>query len=457
MAIEQRKDLEDLLVQCFESHSEGNCSSSHKPSEFDWNPSLHVKNVTRTIRTLQLDHSQRFWSLVSWIVGFMMILVIPILRLIYVKPADNEASHQISEGKHQRTRVEQQDKGDIEPTSTVPVIQLVFQPFVVVIGILISSVSFIFFSQSTRKYGIQGILYLDMAAEETVYIREEYNKFIQRGATKLLKLFTPVLVLYILQKGWFYIDVPLASLPHLNNRTANIVIISMSEGISWVYQTTTFLYACILFWKVCYLQELKMQLFKEMLLQAYDPELYYIKYTGIIKCLQSTSRRFRLFLALTGSITIFSALASMYVVVKDRHGIGILLSGELVVLNLVNLTGIGLCLHSASKVAHLHRRIVKAASSMHAKTTFATSKCYISSQWKDQSLEFEEKIQLFSQAQDAWSQRSALVNFISNNNAGISVYGFVLDRFFVHTSIASVLTTMWFIVGQSLSSSQSNM
>ncbi|XP_057838390.1 uncharacterized protein LOC131048456 isoform X3 [Cryptomeria japonica] len=381
MAIEQRKDLEDLLVQCFESHSEGNCSSSHKPSEFDWNPSLHVKNVTRTIRTLQLDHSQRFWSLVSWIVGFMMILVIPILRLIYVKPADNEASHQISEGKHQRTRVEQQDKGDIEPTSTVPVIQLVFQPFVVVIGILISSVSFIFFSQSTRKYGIQGILYLDMAAEETVYIREEYNKFIQRGATKLLKLFTPVLVLYILQKGWFYIDVPLASLPHLNNRTANIVIISMSEGISWVYQTTTFLYACILFWKVCYLQ----------------------------------------------------------------------------VLNLVNLTGIGLCLHSASKVAHLHRRIVKAASSMHAKTTFATSKCYISSQWKDQSLEFEEKIQLFSQAQDAWSQRSALVNFISNNNAGISVYGFVLDRFFVHTSIASVLTTMWFIVGQSLSSSQSNM
>lgn len=189
-----------------------------------------------------------------------------------------------------------------------------------------------------------------------------------------------------------------------------------------------------------------MKLFKDLLQQRHDPEFYFNKYTSIIKCLRSTSHRFRLFLALTGLITVFSALASMYEVVVHRHGVSIFMSGELLVLNLVNVTGIGLCLKSASKLAHLHRRIVKEASSMHAKATFAASKDSL----LHQSLEFQEKVDHFCQAQDAWSRRSALVNFLSNNSAGISVYGFVLDRFFVHTSVGAILTTVWFFLGRSL-------
>eukprot|EP01018_Ginkgo_biloba_P008123 Gb_34435 [translate_table: standard] len=72
-------------------------SSSHKTTSayVRWIPSsLHVKSFKRTIRTLQLDHSQKWWGFISWIVGFFMILVIPILRLIFVKPADDESDHQ---------------------------------------------------------------------------------------------------------------------------------------------------------------------------------------------------------------------------------------------------------------------------------------------------------------------------------------------------------------------------
>lgn len=193
-----------------------------------------------------------------------------------------------------------------------------------------------------------------------------------------------------------------------------------------------------------------MKLFKDLLLQRYDPEFYFNKYASIIKCLRSTSRRFRSFLALTGLITVFSALASMYEVVVHRSGTSIFMSGELLVLNIVNLTGIGVCLKSASKIAHLHRRIVKEASSMHAKATFAASKGHLLTLGKDQSFEFQEKVEQFCQAQDAWSRRSALVNFLTNNSAGISVYGFVLDRFFVHTSVGAILTTVWFFLGRSL-------
>uniref|UniRef100_A0A0D6R1T1 Uncharacterized protein n=1 Tax=Araucaria cunninghamii TaxID=56994 RepID=A0A0D6R1T1_ARACU len=255
------KDLEELLIE-----NQSNPKNDRLP--VSWNPSsMHVKSFKRTIRTLQLDHSQKWWGLVSWIVGFVMILVIPILRLIYVKAGDNKSNH-----------------------------QLVFQPIVVVTGILISAISFIFLSLSMRKYGVQGILFLDMAEEEPTDIREEYNKIIQ-------------------------------------------------------------------------------------------------------------------------------------------------------VLNLVNLTGLGLCLKLASKISHLHRRIVKTASSVHAKATFAAANGYALSRGSG----FQEKMERLCQAQDAWSRRAALVNFLTNNTAGISLYGFVLDRFFVHTSIGALLTTTWFLLGRSLS------
>lgn len=151
--IEETMDLEEMMLPSL--------NPSHPRPNFDWNQSsAHVKSFKITIRTLQLDHSEKWWSFASWTVGFLMILVIPILRLIFLKPADDKSNH-----------------------------QLVFQPIVVVVGILISGVSFIFLSQSMRKYGIQGILHLDIAAEETAQIREEYNKIIQRGAIQLAKLF----------------------------------------------------------------------------------------------------------------------------------------------------------------------------------------------------------------------------------------------------------------------------
>lgn len=45
---------------------------------------------------------------------------------------------------------------------------------------------------------------------------------------------------------------------------------------------------------------------------------------------------------------------------------------------------------------------------------------------------------------------SFAVNYLTHSTAGISVYGFVLDRFFVHTSFGALCTTTWFILGRSL-------
>lgn len=78
MAIEEIMDLEEMLLPSL--------NPSRPRPNFDWNQSsAHVKSFKITIRTLQLDHSEKWWSFASWTVGLLMILVIPILRLIFFK------------------------------------------------------------------------------------------------------------------------------------------------------------------------------------------------------------------------------------------------------------------------------------------------------------------------------------------------------------------------------------
>jgi len=65
---------------------------------------------------------------------------------------------------------------------------------------------------------------------------------------------------------------------------------------------------------------------------------------------------------------------------------------------------LSIAVEPTSKIAHLHRRIVKEASSMHAKATIAASNGHLLPPGEDQSFEFPKKKWSTSiQAQDAWS------------------------------------------------------
>eukprot|EP00249_Psilotum_nudum_P015082 c25157_g1_i2 orf=278-1261(+) len=264
-------------------------------------PLLHVRSFKRTIRALQLDHSQAAWSCVSWTVGLLLLVVIPVLRLCFVVPDGENPKH-----------------------------KLVFQQLVVLIGFAISSVSFLFLNQAIRRHGFRGILFLDAAEEEAVEVRKEYHSVIELCWIQLAKLFLPAFVIYFISEVWFFAAIKLVPLPLNVSRRIDLVIIASLTTISWIFRTTTYLYTCVLFSTVCALQELKMKQYRELLGRDLAPETYYSKYVRIVKGLQATSRRFRLFLALSGTITVFGALASMYKVVEaHRSGISMLMAGEI--------------------------------------------------------------------------------------------------------------------------------
>ncbi|CAM6089907.1 unnamed protein product [Calypogeia fissa] len=402
---------------------------------------VRFQSVQNTARILQLDHTQSSWSILSYVVAFLLLIVVPIFKLVFVK-ADTEMRND----------------------------QLVFQPVVIIVGVSRSVVSFVFLAYAIRIHGLNGILFLDSVAEEVAQVRKDYDTVVELGSTLLIKLFVPSFIIYMAQLTWLYSRVDFKPLPFNTSFVqVELIFTLFMTTLSWMFQTTTYLYACVLFWKVCKLQELKMRQYYEMLNQGLETEYYVMEYERIKRDLKNTSHRFRSFLAFTFFITVSGALISMYEVVDSiNDGLALCLWGELVVLTVVNLTGAWLCLRCSSKIAHLHKRIYKRAASVHAKQTLGSplttqsapltkiptivqsAPLFKISEDGGSNQAALERLENYCQRQDAWARRAAVVEYLSGGDVGISVYGFILDRFFVHTSIGALLTTTWFILGRSL-------
>ncbi|CAI5993793.1 unnamed protein product [Closterium sp. NIES-64] len=192
----------------------------------------------------------------------------------------------------------------------------------------------------------------------------------------LLWLLMPLFLLHLLHKALLFACIPLRTEPHLlppRYHVVQVALLFVLGSISWLFAASTFLFTCVLFSKACSLQELKMQGYRDVVQRCSDPAFCFFEYTRISAGLAGISRRFRLFLLLAFAITLLGALASMFHMVQYRDGptpLSFLNSGHLIVANVVALVGTGMCLRCASKLAHLHRRIVRVAAAMHAQHTF---------------------------------------------------------------------------------------
>ncbi|GBG60710.1 hypothetical protein CBR_g12448 [Chara braunii] len=409
--------------------------------ELEKNHRSSVHQIRTGLRILHLDDSRISWAFLSWTVGLLMIVVIPSLRFIFVHPLD-----------------------DKDP-STSP---LPFRLVIFILEFLLSAVSFVCFHRMLRKHGLQGVLFLDAVHDEPYELRQAYEKSLRSVMRLLFKFTCPAFVLHVIQKALMYAYVPLAPFPITTGHwRVDLGVVFVTTSLAWLFQTTTFLFVCVIFWKICSLQVFKMRHYSFQLQKYDDSSKLFFAYSRIIRGLGIISHRFRGFLSLSGTIIVLGSLASMYTVVQARKGnLTFVSTGELAVCNCLYLMGGGLCLRSASRIAHQHRRIVKQACTMHAISSYGcghVSPCSTPpasvpakaasprpahfTAVQDATL---ARIESACERQEEWCQRAALVGFLSQTTAGISIYGFVLDRAFVHTSFGALCTTTWFILGRSL-------
>ncbi|CAI5520125.1 unnamed protein product [Closterium sp. Naga37s-1] len=529
---------------------------------------LHEAQVRRfrsTLRFLGLDTSSCRWAVLTWGTGVALLLVVPCGLYAYVQPADDLPQH-----------------------------QLPFQLLVLLLHNSLGVVAFLFLRAALRTHGLHAVLFLDSAAQEDEALQAQYLHALQQNRAMLLWLLMPLFLLHLLHKALLFACIPLRTEPHLlppRYHVVQLALLFLLGSISWLFAASTFLFTCVLFSKACSLQELKMQGYRDVVQRCSDPAFCFFEYTRISAGLAGISRRFRLFLLLAFAITLLGALASMFHMVQYRDGptpLSFLNSGHLIVsraaslsfsplampfsfyasfgshtavprmsvlalrwqvANVVALVGTGMCLRCASKLAHLHRRIVRVAAAMHAQHTFdsapllpptpslsfppafpppfahtappallqptvralspvnpiaipprhssppssvlcpqpslpaahpsfdlTTAPCadlvdraYTGSPCSAimPCITFVIPSAVNALPLTLWSRpygridplccpsRPLLptVNFLSSSAVGISVYGFVLDRVFIHTSVGALLTTTWFILGQSLSAS----
>ncbi|GBG60714.1 hypothetical protein CBR_g12452 [Chara braunii] len=401
-----------------------------------------VHHIRTGLRILHLDHSRSSWGCLSWTVGLLMIVVIPFLRFAFVHPLDDE-----------------------DPaTSPLP-----FRSVVFILEFFPSAISFVCFHHMLRTHGLRGVLFLDAVHDEPYEIRQAYERSLRSVMRLLFKLTSPAFALHVIQKALIYVYIPLAPFPITTGHwRVDLGVVFVITSLAWLFQTTTFLFVCVIFWKICSLQVLKMRHYSFQLQKYDDSSKLFFAYSRIIRGLGIISHRFRGFLSLSGVIIVLGTLASMYNVVQARKGnLSFINTGELAVCNCLYLMGGGLCLRSASRIAHQHRRIVKQACTMHARSSYGcgpVSPCTtppgsvpvksasppiaaLFTAAQDPTL---ARIEAACERQEEWCHRAALIGFLSQTTAGISVYGFVLDRAFVHTSFGALCTTTWFILGRSL-------
>ncbi|GJP32387.1 hypothetical protein CLOM_g16981 [Closterium sp. NIES-68] len=319
-------------------HLLARASSSHE---------AQVRRFRSTLRCLALDTSSRRWAVLTWASGVALLGVVPCCLYAYVQPADDRPQH-----------------------------KLPFQLLVLVLHNALGALAFLFLRASLRTHGLHAVLFLDSAAQEDVAVQLQYDKCLHQNRAMLMYLLLPLFLLHLLHKALLFACIPLRidhPLLPARYRLLQLAALFLLSSLSWLFAASTFLFTCVLFWKACSLQELKMQGYRGVVQRCSDPAFCFFEYTRISAGLAAISRRFRLFLLLAFSITLLGALASMFHMVQYRDGpvtLSFINSGHLVVANVVALVGTGICLRSASKLAHLHRRIVRVASAMHAQHTF---------------------------------------------------------------------------------------
>ncbi|GAQ89749.1 hypothetical protein KFL_005580010 [Klebsormidium nitens] len=398
--------------------------------------SAQERRFRRALAFVLLWKSGTVASALGSVLGFFCIMAVPLAEYIWLRPVKESEE------------------------------ELPFRGLVLSLETSLAVVSYAFLTHLVSKHGVRKLLLLEVLLVEDASVQEAYIEHLQDALTVLGRLFLPAFALHVSQKLWWWLTVPHAPLPVTLGHTHVIeVLFILLTSYSWVFRTVCFLYVCVLFWGICGLQVLKMRYYSQLLDLAADPSWCFHEYVRLCQGLVTISHRFRAFLAWSGVLILFGLLASMYNVVREKSdSLTFLNSGDLIVCNWVYVNGGFICLQAASKIAHFHRRIVKLASSMHAERScdfgfrMASSPAGLSSPGGLEELAEEgggesqtaKMLQAWIRRADAYQQRAALVNYLTHSTAGISVYGFVLDRFFVHTSFGALCTTTWFILGRSL-------
>ncbi|XP_070009516.1 uncharacterized protein [Nicotiana sylvestris] len=264
-------------------------------------------------------------------------------------------------------------------------------------------------------------------------------------------------------KIWWYSSGG-TQIPFLGNVIASDIVACILELTSWLYRTVVFFLVCILFRLICYLQVLRLQDFTQVFHVDSDVESVLREHLRIRRHLRIISHRYHAFILWALMFITASQFMSLLMTTRSTTDLHIYKSGELVLCSVSLLAGLMILLRSATKITHKAQSVTCLAAKWHVCATIdsfdsiegetpitrVTCGQRFPACSEEDELDNTKFVPAYAYSTISFQKRQALMKYFENNRAGVTIYGFMLDRSSIHTIFGLELSLVLWLLGKTI-------
>ncbi|XP_057529547.1 uncharacterized protein LOC130808109 [Amaranthus tricolor] len=413
----------------------------------------HAHDELHTFRSYLLwmcvDQSNFYTTFLSWFVFLVFTIIVPAFSHFYLACPSCDAKHS-------------------RPYDSLVQISLSG----------IATLSFLCLTHFLKKYGLRRFLFFDKLVDESDSVRRNYTNQLNRSL-KIVSVFVlPCFVAECAYKIWWYAS-GATQIPFLGNIILSDIVACSLELISWLYRTLVFFLVCILFRLICYLQILRLKDFATVFQVDSDVGSVLVEHLRVRRHLRIISHRYRAFILCALIFITSSQFTSLLYTTKNHGDMSIFRAGELALCSMTLMTGLAIILRSATKITHKAQAITSLSAKWHVCATIdsfgATSENETpvlhnsnnaggagffdarSGESDDDEAGDEEDdvdntkfLPAYAYSSICFQKRQALVTYFENNRAGITVYGFMLDRTWLQLIFGIELSLVLWLLGKTI-------
>ncbi|XP_009408724.2 uncharacterized protein LOC103991088 [Musa acuminata AAA Group] len=327
-----------------------------------------------------------------------------------------------------------------------------------------AALSFLTLSAATHRYGLCHFFFLNKLPGQSARVRLAYAAQL-RSSFRLLALFiAPCCAAEVAYKLWWY-SFSAIRIPFLGNRVATSCVACALELASWTYRAASFFVVCVMFRSICHLQILRLQEFAVAFQAESEAVAVLNEHLRLRRQLKVISHRFRGFILWGLILVTASQFAAVLVITRPHSDDNLFNIGELAPCSIVLVTGMLICLHSAAKITHKAQALTSHAAKWHGCATVesfsidpeAASEVITGGDGDSDEEEDSEEDELEDTKivhphvhTISFQKRQALVTYLENNGAGITIFGFTVDRSWLCTLFTLEISLFLWLLGKTI-------
>lgn len=417
-----------------------NQNQSHQEQNEDTQLDQTLKKLETFLTLLGFHQSSWFSSALSWIAFVLIGVVLPVVVL----EMSNCSGCELYQIKN-------------------------FELDIVASQACLAAVSLLCLSHNLRKYGIRRFLFVDRFNGKMARLHDDYVKQIWGSLRLLIFWALPciilktarevVRILYVHHESWW-----------------QSVAILLALILSWTYVSMISLSASVLFHLVCNLQVIHFEDYGKLLERESDVYVFMEEHIRLRHHLSKISHRFRIYLLLEFLVVTASQFVTLLQSTGYSGTITFINGGDFAVSTIVQVVGIILCLHAATKISHRAQGITSLASRWHALATCGSSSTdssqhrlsnnvgnlepannfnSIDINYSESDLDSLDYVAIPTNTQlasymSSYHKRQAFVMYLQTNAGGITIFGWTVDRALLNTIFFIELSLVTFVLGKTI-------